>query len=404
MIVSYPLILDGATGTELQKKGFTGETSTEEWVLAHPEAVRELHDGYIESGSQIVFAPTFGANRLKLSDRGLGDRTAEWNRAIVRMVKEQVRDRAYVCGDIGPTGKFIAPIGDLSFEDLVTVYTEQAAALEEAGADLYAIETMMTLPEVRAAILAVKSVSRKPVFVSMTCDENGRTLTGTDVLAALFVAEGMGADAFGLNCSAGPDELLRQLERLSPYASIPLLSKPNAGLPEVIGGKTYYNCTPEEFVSKIPAFAKAGVMVYGGCCGTTKAHIAALSEAVSGLSMTPPKHDTAGCIPLTTEKDAFILPADSRVGMIAEKGADLADFFDSAEGNGQIIGVRIDDGDTLAEFSECQYLASNPVCILTEDAELLEKALRAYQGRALYEGGLPETFLSQMAATYGLIF
>ena len=218
MEIRFPLILDGATGTELQKRGYTGESCAEQWVLEHPETIREVQRGYLDAGSRVVYAPTFGANRQKLEERGIMNRTAEYNRRLAALSQEAAAGRAWVAGDIAPTGLFLAPLGEASFEELVDIYTEQAAGLEEAGVDLYAIETMMTLSDARAAVLAVRSVSDKPIFVSFTCDPTGRTLTGTDVAAALTVLQGMGVSAFGLNCSAGPAQMraraaARQAER-----------------------------------------------------------------------------------------------------------------------------------------------------------------------------------------------
>ena len=214
MEIRFPLILDGATGTELQKRGYTGESCAEQWVLEHPETIREVQRGYLDAGSRVVYAPTFGANRQKLEERGIMNRTAEYNRRLAALSQEAAAGRAWVAGDIAPTGLFLSPLGEASFEELVDIYTEQAAGLEEAGVDLYAIETMMTLSDARAAVLAVRSVSDKPIFVSFTCDPTGRTLTGTDVAAALTVLQGMGVSAFGLNCSAGPAQMLPLLQRL----------------------------------------------------------------------------------------------------------------------------------------------------------------------------------------------
>ena len=172
------------------------------------------------------------------------NRTAEYNRRLAALSQEAAAGRAWVAGDIAPTGLFLAPLGEASFEELVDIYTEQAAGLEEAGVDLYAIETMMTLSDARAAVLAVRSMSDKPIFVSFTCDPTGRTLTGTDVAAALTVLQGMGVSAFGLNCSAGPAQMLPLLQRLREYARVPLLAKPNAGMPEIVDGRAVYDCPP----------------------------------------------------------------------------------------------------------------------------------------------------------------
>ena len=254
MEMQFPVILDGATGTELQKRGFTGDMSAEQWVLEHPESILEIQRKYVASGSNVLYAPTFGGNRQKLEERGIFNRTEEMNKALALLSKQAADGKAWVAGDIAPTGRFLAPLGDASFEELVEIYTEQAAGLEQAGVDLYVIETMMTLTDARAAVLAVRSMSKKPILVSFTC------------VAALSVMEGMGVSAFGLNCSAGPEQMLPQLQRLHKYARVPLIAKPNAGMPEIVNGEAVYNCPPEEFVALVPEMLKAGVVLFGGCC------------------------------------------------------------------------------------------------------------------------------------------
>ena len=244
--LSLPILLDGATGSELYKRGMPAGACTEQWVLGHPEALLELQRGYVAAGSQVLIAPTFGANRVRLEQHGIFGQVADYNRRLVELSRQAAGGRALVAGDMAPTGLFIAPFGESSFEELVAIYTEQAAALAAAGVDLFLIETTMTMPEARAAVLACKSVSDRPVWVTFTCDENGRTLSGTDVLAALIVMQGMGVDAFGLNCSSGPAEMLEQMRRLTPYTTVPLIAKPNAGLPETVEGQAVYHCPPEE--------------------------------------------------------------------------------------------------------------------------------------------------------------
>ena len=305
MELQFPLILDGATGTQLQKRGYTNEQCAEQWVLEHPEAIQDIQKNYVAAGSNIVYASTFGANRIKLEGNGIRNQTAAYNTRLVGLSREAVGENAMVAGDIAPTGKFLYPIGDLSFEDLLDVYTEQAQALEQAGVDLFVIETTMTIPEARAALLAVKSVSEKPVFVTFTCDENGKTLTGTDVVAALVIMQSMGADAVGLNCSVGPDQMLLQLERMAQYAQVPLIAKPNAGIPEMVDGKAVYTCTPEEFAALVPEMAAAGVGVYGGCCGSEPAHIAALAQAVKQAEIKKPASKHMDELVAATEREVM---------------------------------------------------------------------------------------------------
>lgn len=181
--------------------------SAEQWTLEHPDVIVDIQRGYVAAGSQVLYTPTFGANRQKLEERSIFNQTADYNRRLAALSRQAADGKAWIAGDLAPTGLFLAPLGEASFEDLVDIYTEQAAGLEAAGVDLYVIETMMTLSDARAAVLAVRSVSDKPIFVSFTCDESGRSLSGTDVTAALTVLQGMGIHAFGLNCSsrAGAD-------------------------------------------------------------------------------------------------------------------------------------------------------------------------------------------------------
>ncbi len=209
MEMRFPLILDGATGTQLQKRGYQGDVSAEQWVLDHPDSIRDIQRRYVQAGSRVVYAPTFGANRQKLEERGIFNQTAEYNHRLVALSRQAVDTRAWVAGDISPTGLFLSPLGEASFEELVDIYAEQAAGLEQAGVDLFVVETMMTLADARAAVLAIRSVSDRPIFVTFTCDESGRCLSGTDVAAALVVLQGMGVSAFGLNCSTGPEQMLK---------------------------------------------------------------------------------------------------------------------------------------------------------------------------------------------------
>ena len=404
MELTFPLILDGATGTELQKRGFTGGDCAETWVLEHPEAILEIQRAYVEAGSRVVYAPTFGANRTKLEAHGVFNQVGEINKRLVALSRQAVDGHAWVAGDIAPTGLFLYPLGETRFEELLDIYTEQAEALEEAGVDLFVIETMMTVAEARAAVLAVRSVSEKPVFVSFTCDENGRTLTGSDVAAVLQIMQGMGVSAFGLNCSTGPKEMAAQLKRLHEIARVPLIAKPNAGVPEVVGDKTVYNCPPEEFTAYLDLMAASGVMIFGGCCGTTAEHIAALKEKTAALKPVRPQPQKADLLPCTTEKALFFLdPAVS--GGAALGCTDLEDALEDAmESDDPLVTIEIRSPDELEDFADAQYQITKPLCLKCEDAELLELALQLYQGRALYEGTLGEEELKPLAAKYGLIY
>ena len=405
MELTFPLILDGATGTQLQARGFTGGECAERWTLEHPEAILEIQRAYVEAGSQVLYAPTFGANRVKLEAHGILNRVEEYNLRLAELSKKAADGRALVAGDLSPTGLFLYPLGDARFEELVEIYTEQAAALEKAGVDLFVIETMMTVSDARAALLAVKSVSEKPVFVTFTCNEQGRTLTGSDPAAVLQILQGMGADAFGLNCSTGPEEMVPVMQRLHEIARVPLIAKPNAGFPELTESGTVYNCPPSAFAACLDALAEAGVMIFGGCCGTTEAHIRAIADKCAELRMRRPAPQKAELLPCATEKELFFLDPAVAGGSVLPCNGELEDALEEAmESDAALVTVEIRSADELDSFADTQNLITKPLCLRCADAEILEQALRLYQGRALYDGPLGEDALKPLGAKYGLIF
>lgn len=404
MNLYYPLILDGANGTELQKRGYDGQGCTEAWVLEHPDVMVQLQREYIDAGSDIVYAPTFGANRVKLEENGIFNQVRDYNKRLVAISREAAGDSALVAGDIATSGKFLAPLGDVTFDDLYDIYREQAEAMEEAGVDLFAIETIMTVPDARAALLAVKDVSDKPVIVSFTCDEKGRTLTGTDVQAALVIFQAMGADVFGLNCSTGPAEMLEQARRLREFLEVPLAIKPNAGLPEVRDGRTVYDCPPDEFVRLTDEFAGECAALFGGCCGTGPEHIGAVRKALDGFRLRKPVPRNDGRTVCATEKEVFVLEPGIEAGEILDCAPGLEDRIRAAcRGDERVLCIRISSPADLDEFEQAQYAVRKPLCILCDDAEMLDRALTVYQGRAMYAGELSDEELAPMVKRYGLI-
>ncbi len=404
MELNFPLLLDGATGTRLQENGFQGSICAEQWTLEHPEVILAVQKGYVEAGTQVLYTPTFGANRVKLEAHGIFNRVEEYNRRLAALSKEAAGEKALVAGDLAPTGLFLYPLGDTSFEELVEIYTEQAAALEKAGVDLFVIETMMTVAEARAAVLAVRSVSEKPVFVSFTCDANGRTLTGSDVKAALQILQGMEIDAFGLNCSVGPEEIALQAARLHEIARVPLLVKPNAGVPEIQDGVTVYHCPPEVFAQAVPQLAANGVCIFGGCCGTDDGHIRALKTETAAAGMVPANPKYADLLPCATEKEVFFLNPAAEVGEPLSCDGDLEEKLEEAlASSAPVVCISIVSERDLDCFADVQYMITKPLCFACEDAALLEQALRLYQGRALYDGNLPEEKLLPLVRRYGLL-
>ena len=405
MELHFPILLDGATGTELQKKGYSGGVSAEQWVLEHPHAIEELHQEYIDAGSDIVYAPTFGANQVKLEEYGIFNKVSEYNHRLAKIALDNAAGKVLVAGDISQTGKFLKPIGDTSFQEMMDIYEEQAQALEEAEVDLFVIETMTSISEVRAAVLAIRKVSQRPILVSMTCEENGRTVMGCDVAAALVIFQSMGVDAFGLNCSAGPDKMLPHIQRLQKYATIPLIAKPNAGMPQTIDGVTYYDCEPKELASYVKAFAEAGVGVFGSCCGSTAEHIAEIRKAMNDITFRTPNPDFEDQIPIATEKDLYLLPKNLQLGKIYPCDERLEDYCEQVEDDDDALfmTIQVTAEEELDNLEDFQYAIPLPLCILCNDAALLEKAVCLYQGRAIYAGDLPEEELVPLANRYGLI-
>ncbi|MBO4819209.1 MAG: homocysteine S-methyltransferase family protein, partial [Firmicutes bacterium] len=240
-----PMILDGATGTELIKRGYDGSNQAE-WILSHPVVFEELQQAYKEAGSEALYTPTFVCNRAMLEKNGAGERTAEYNRRLFEIAKKQ---GATVFGDLGPTGLLSGRLGKTTEKEIYDIYKEQASVLEECGVDAFIIETMMTREDAINAVRAVKEVSDKFLILSLSCDKKGHLMSGADILDILREALPLGIDAFGLNCSNGPDDMLPQIKRIHEHTDLPLLAKPNAGLPIVRGGKAVYDCPPEKFAS-----------------------------------------------------------------------------------------------------------------------------------------------------------
>ena len=273
------IFLDGAMGTMLQRKGLQPGENPELLNLTRPEWMRDIHAAYVEAGSNIVYANTFGANGSKLA--GTGHTVKEVVSAAVRNAKAAVGDRALVAVDMGPLGELLEPMGTLIFEEAYDLFAEVVKAGAGAGADLAVIETMTDLYETKAALLAVKEQTSLPAFVTMTFDENGRTFTGCTVASMARTLEGLGADAIGLNCSLGPKQLLPILQELCSQTRLPVIAKPNAGLPDPVDG--HYDLTPAEFAQTMKDAVAAGVSIIGGCCGTDPEYIRALHEAVKDV-------------------------------------------------------------------------------------------------------------------------
>ena len=274
-----PVILDGATGSNLRASGMPVGVCTEQWVLEHPAVLQNLQRAYVEAGSQIVYAPSFSANRLSLSMYGLEDRLEEMNRALVQISREAVGGRAYVAGDMATCGKPVDVEGGVSYDTLIEVYREQAQLLVDAGVDLIGLETMMGVTECSAAIEAIRSVCDLPVMCTLTLDAVGAAYFDGDAELAAQTLPALGADAIGVNCGQGPELYVSVIQRMRAHTDLPLIAKPNAGLPVIQSdGSAVYGMSPGKFAREMQQLKKAGAGILGGCCGTTPEHIRMLKE------------------------------------------------------------------------------------------------------------------------------
>lgn len=281
-IKSQVLILDGAMGTMLQERGLKPGQSPEELNLTMPEVVASVHREYIEAGADIIITNTFGGTRFKLSHYGLEDRLVEINTEAVRIARAEAKGQAYVGASMGPTGQFVEPLGEVSFDDMKAAFREQAAALVEAGADLISLETFLDIKECRAAVIAIREVSATiPVIAMLTFDEKGRSVLGTPPESAAITLTAAGADIVGSNCGLGVDGIYEILSRMRTVTDLPLISQANAGLPILVDGITVFPGTPDEMTAYHDRLIDLGVRVIGGCCGTTPAHIRAMKDALS---------------------------------------------------------------------------------------------------------------------------
>ena len=366
----------------------------------------DLQKQYVEAGTDILFAPTFTASRIKLKEYGLEDHLEEMNRKLVALSKEAAKGtNALVAGDLTMTGEQLYPLGDLMFEDLVDVYKEQAKIIADAGADLFVVETMMSLQECRAAVLAIREVCDLPVMVSLTYNEDGRTLYGTDPVTAVVVMQSLGADAVGMNCSTGPEAMLEPIAKMAEYAAIPLLAKPNAGMPELIDGQTVFNVEPEEFAEVGKKLVEEGAAIIGGCCGTTPEHIRALKEAVKGIPVKAPLQTKRRM--LTSERKSVEITLDGRFMVIGERinptgkkklQAELKEgslnlvrtmALEQEENGASILDINmgmngIDEKEMmLRTIYEVTSTVDCPLCIDSSHVDIIEAALRIYPGRAL---------------------
>lgn len=399
------LFFDGGTGSILQEKGLQPGELPETWNLLHPDRILDLHRGYLEAGADIYNTNTFGANRLKFPEN-----LDEIVTAAVKLAKEARtqagRDEdAYVALDIGPTGKLLAPMGDLSFDDAVDIFGEVVRIGAREGADLVLIETMNDSYEAKAAVLAAKENCDLPVFITCVFDGSGKMLTGGTPESVVAMLEGLGVDALGVNCSLGPAQMIPIVERLVKAAHVPVLVNPNAGLPKSVDGKTVYDVGPEEFAGYMKQIAALGAAAVGGCCGTTPDYIRAEIAAVRPLPLLPPqgtKQTVIASFSRTVEIGRAARPViigerinptgkkrfkqalvDHDIDYIVDQGLQQedagADVLDVNVGTPEIDEVALLD----EVVCRLQSVLALPLQIDTSNPEAMERALRHYNGKAL---------------------
>ena len=408
------LVLDGATGTNLQKAGMPTGVCPEQWILENREAAKKLQMAFLEAGTDILYAPTFSANRIKLAEYGLQDNLVKMNHELVQLSKDAVAEfeekkrcnvgRHFIAGDLTMTGELLYPVGKLQFEELVDIYKEQVNALCEAGVDLFVVETMMSLQECRAAVLAVKETCDLPVMVTMTFAGDNKTMYGTTPEAAVVVLQSLGADAVGVNCSAGPETMVSIIKRMAEVAEVPVIAKPNAGMPELSEGQTVYKMTPKEFAKHMELLVDAGAGIVGGCCGSEPAHIAAVAKVIKKRK---PREFSAHKAVLATERDIFPIELNGQFRIIGERinptgkkalQAELKEgkmelvlqyAKEQEEAGAYILDVNagmpgIDEKERLLQIIyEVTQNSSLPLAIDSSHVDVIEAALRIYPGRAL---------------------
>lgn len=401
------LFFDGGMGTLLQAEGLQPGELPETWNIERKETIRKIHQSYFEAGSDIVLTNTFGANALKFHDENCS------LKAIIDAAVENVRFGAkagirdgrdyYVALDIGPTGKLLKPLGDLSFEDAYEAFKEVVQYGEKAGADLIHIETMSDTYEVKAAVLAAKENTNLPVFATMIFDDKGKLLTGGDVPSVVALLEGLRVDALGINCGMGPKQMLPILQQIAQYTSLPIIVKPNAGLPKQRDGQTYYDVTPDVFAKQLQEIVKAGACVIGGCCGTTPKHIRAMISACKDLEMTKPtfkNHTIVSSYGKAVELGDMPVIIGERINptgkskfkqALKEHNLDyiLKEGITQQDKGAHILDVNVGLPDVYEVVMmkevvrELQSVTSLPLQIDTVDTEAMEQAMRIYNGKPM---------------------
>lgn len=427
------LFLDGATGSNLMKAGMPAGVCPEQWILEHADVMLKLQQDYVDAGSDILYAPTFTTNRLKLREYDLEEKQEEMIRGLVAISKKAAAGKALVAGDLTMTGVQLSPIGPLDFEELIDIYKEQITCMVNEGVDLLVVETMMSAQETRAALIAAKEVCDLPVLATLTFEQDGRTLYGTDARTAVITLQSLGADAVGANCSTGPDRMVSLIRDMYEAATVPIIAKPNAGMPCLLpDGSTGYSMEAEEFSVEIQKLVDAGASVIGGCCGTTPEFIKKSHDVLADCKPVIKEKSSSKIHYLTSERKTLSFTTDSPFMVIGERinptgkkklQAELKEgslamvssfASDQTEMGASILDVNmgmsgIDEKEMMLKALEEVTTVSNlPVSIDSSHVDVIEAALRRYPGRALINSISMESEkcepLLKLAAKYGAMF
>lgn len=441
------VLLDGATGSNLMKKGMPAGVCPEKWILEHPETLIDLQKEYIKAGTNILYAPTFTANRIKLEEYDLYGKQKEMIHDLVALSKEAIAKAkaelssegknadvtALIAGDLTMTGKQLKPTGPLSMDELIEVYKEQIQIMEDAGVDLLVVETMMSLGETRAALIAAKEVSELPIMATMTFEASGKTLFGSDATTCAVVLDSLGADAIGVNCSTGPAQMVSIIEDMASVTNLPLIAKPNAGLPAVdADGNTYYDMSADVFAKEMQLLIQSGAQILGGCCGTAPEYIAAVYDSVSNQKVLRSIYPEKGIRHLSSERETFSFGLDDPFFIVGERinptgkkklqeqlrngCLDMVSSFaqEQEEAGAKVLDINmgmsgIDEKEMmLAAIEEVSMVTNLPLSLDSSHIDVLEAALRNYHGRALvnsvsYEKEKFEKLLP-IVKKYGAVF
>ncbi len=429
------VLLDGGMGSCLIKEGMPQGVCPEVWMLEHKDIQYKIQSAYAQAGADIIYAPTFTSNRPKLAEHNVADRLHEINTGLVKTAREaadSANHKVYVAGDMTMTGIMLKPMGPMDFEELIDIYKEQAQALIDGGVDLFIVETMMSLQETRACVIAIKEICDLPIMATLTFESDGRTLMGSDAKTAAIVLASLGVDAVGTNCSTGPVDMVENVKAMRSVVDIPIIAKPNAGIPRLDeNGETVYDNTAENFANEISCIIEAGATIIGGCCGTNPDYIKAVYDSnykKAEIQIERKEHLHY----LTSERKTVSFTLDDSFMIVGERinptgkkmfQAQLKEgnvekaleFATEQEANGaSLLDVNLGMGGVdekelmLKTIEELAGVTQLPLCIDSSHVDIIEAALRRYPGRALINSISNESHkrdaLLKIAQKYGAMF